>query len=333
MNAPRIYTGPLSSYEAMAQGVNTKTPKAGGVRGRSIGGETEAPAFQVSEVFNYQSYFDDTLLENALLPQPGGSPIVPSTLKASTASGYAIGLHPSSQTPVAVVMQTGAQQGASQAFIMKPGDVIRPQGSPNGQPGSFGGFLWGLPFGWLGGGVATLVIMRTPDAEVFWTANPEIIFHRQRMQIYPIASAPAAGAVPLNWPMRFPWPNARYGANTIAQGGKSFLGVSPTRTSFRLRLNALAASADMRVGFVGSNEFGINNTTAIPAATLTDVAFVDMTWGSYAALVAAPGAYYPVQELTGPQARIACDLGGVVLIALGAALDSQYVDVVRYGTL
>src|SRR3990167_11485403 len=102
---------PLNAFEAAAQGVNPRADKAAtGLKGRSAAGEVEAPAFEISDTFIYQSYFDDTLLENAILAAPSNSPIIPSTMppKSIEVSGYAIGLHPSSECPVSVIMQTGA---------------------------------------------------------------------------------------------------------------------------------------------------------------------------------------------------------------------------------
>lgn len=331
-----MHARPLSRFEAFAQGVNTKHANAvgRGLTGKSPGGEVDAPAFEVSDVFNYQSYFSDTLLQNAILEQPSNEPIVPSTLKESQVSGYAIGLHPSSETPVAVRLQTGAQQGASQTYRLKPGDVVRAQGSKDGKPASFGGFEYGLPFGWLGGGSAMLIVMRTPDSDVFWTGNPEIIFHRTRLQIYAAGSAPLAADVRLNWPKRFPWPNAEFGANNIKQSGLPAIGVSPTRTAFRLRMTSLANPADMRAVFYGSNDFGWSSAGT---ATLTDTVFVDFTWGSYTqvGVAAPPGPYYPSQITTGQLERFACDNGSVSLIDItgAATLEGQFVDVVRYGTL
>ncbi len=325
---------PLSQYDAMALGVSTKGPKAAGIKGRSAAGESDAPAFELTGLFTFQSYFDDTLAETAILAQPSNEPIVPSTLSDPIqVSGYGIGLHPSSECPVAVRFQTGAQQGASPTYRLKPGQVIRPHGSMGGQPGSFSGLQWGLPFGWLGGGSATLVVLRTPDAEVFWTDGPEIIFHRIRLEIVAPGNVPAAANVPLNWPKRFPWPNATFGANAILQSGQPALAVTPTRTAMRLRLDVLAAPATMRVLFCGTNDFAQDSAGAV---SLADVAAAEVTWGTWdQAGVATLTTQYQTQMLTGQFERFAADNGGVVLFeSSGAgALDTNYVDIVRYGRL
>lgn len=326
------FARPLNRFEAAALGVNTKVDRAGGgIKGRSIGGESSAPAFEVSGVFTFQSYFDSTLLQNAILAQPPNELIVPSTKTKSQVSGYGLGLHPSSECPVAVRFQTGAQQGASQVYHLKPGQVIRPHGSMRGEAGSFSGFEWGLPFGWLGGGAATIVVMRTPDADVFWTGNPEIIFHRQRMLIYAPAAVPVAASIPLNWPKRFPWPNAIYGANNIQQSGRAALSVTPTRTALRLRVSTLAAVNTMRVLFCGTNDWSQDSAGAV---SLADVSYTDVVWGTFdQGGIGTPGTHYPTQVYTGELERFAADDGGVVFADLTGDIDGEYVDVIRYGTL
>jgi hypothetical protein len=325
---------PLNRFEAASLGVAVKANgAASGLKGRSVAGEVDAPAFEISRAFNYQSYFDDTLLQNAILAAPSNEPIIPSTLSDPIqVSGYGVGLHPSSETPIAVRFQTGSQQGASMTYRIKPGEIIRPHGSMHGQPGSFSGLEWGLPFGWLGGGLAKLIVLRTPDAESFWTGNPEIIFHRTRMEILAPGAVPVAALTVLNWPKRFPWPSAQFGASAILQSGQPALGVSPTRTAFRLRLATLPAFADMRVLYIGTNDFSFG-TAGTPV--LTDVAFNDMTWGSFiAAGIVTPGTPFPTQILTGQQERFAADGGGVALVDLsGGSLTGAFVDIVRYGNL
>ena len=46
---------------------------------------------------------------------------------------------------------------------------------------AFEGFDYGLPFGWLGGGAATLVVFKTRDADVYWPGNPEIIYTKSML--------------------------------------------------------------------------------------------------------------------------------------------------------
>jgi len=330
---------PLSQFEAAALGVNTKANKASpGVRGRSVGGEIDAPAFESARTFLFQSYFDTTLLQKAILAQASNEPIVQSTLSnAQQVSGYGVALHPSSECPVAIQFFSGSQQGGSQVYRLKPGQVIRPFGQMNGQPGSFSGFQWGLPFGWLGGGSATLIVLRTPDAEVFWTGNPEIIFHRQRMRIYAPAALPNLATTPFyNWPKRFPWAQAQFGTNSLRQSGQPGLAVTPTRTAMRLNLIPLAATNDVRLMFCGSNDFAEDANGAV---VLTDLACVDMTWGTNAMIVGSVNLVnqFPTQMLTGQVERFAADNGAMVMLdvtgGLSGGAEPVTVDVVRYGHL
>jgi hypothetical protein len=281
-------------------------------------------------VFNFQSYFDDTLLERAILQQLTNDPIVASTQKEEQVAGYAIGLHPASQTPVAVQFKIGGQPTSSQAITLKPGQIVRPHGLPPGmKQGSFSGFTWGLPFGWLGGGVATILVFQTPDSDVLWPGNPEVIFHRQRMLIADGAALPTEA--PFNWPLRFPWVNAIQGTNNLNQRGQPSIAVDPTRIMMRLRLANLAAPADMRVIYQASNDFDLDEDGL---AIETPVAAFDMTWGQWASFGAgALGTQFPFQSLPDLGWKPSADLGGVVLASQDVNLIGAFVDVVRYGRL
>lgn len=347
---------PLSQFEAAARGASTMAPQASkalkaGIKGFSQAGEADAPAFEVSNVFSYQSYFDSTLLETAILRQPPNETIVPSTRsKPIQVGGYAIGLLPSSETPVAITLDTGAQQGASPTYHLKPGEMLRPHGRPKGigHPGQFSGFRWGLPFGWLGGGSATLIVFRTADAVVNWQDHNEVAFHRIRLPIFDPTLLPATPNP--NWPERFPWPYAQFGAASLTQRGQPNLALHPTRTLMRLTLAApgtLAAPSTMRVFFRGADVLAAIPNASFTGTTLddTDVAFTDYTWGSYTALAGAPAPYSVASEtdiLTGQLERIACNggltasstiTGAVVLGAIDAALIGSFCDFVRYGRL
>lgn len=281
------------------------------------------PIIQITQVYPYQSYFDDTLLEKAILQQDQAQPIVASTLAEQQVEGYMIGLHPSSQTPVAIEALSGPESPKTQTYYLKPGQIIRPVGSSY-----FRGFRYGLPFGWLGGGLANLHVFQVPEASEAWDGRPEIIFHRQRMQI---VAAPTAA--PYNWPMRFPWPHALMGANSVPQQGSPVLAVTPTRVIMSLRVNTLAAAATMRIAFQASNDFDLDSAGA---PVLTGPRFVDYQWGTYAPVGGAGnlGVQYPMDEMSDMVNRLAADDGGVVLIdASGGELAEEYVDVVRYGVL
>lgn len=328
---------PLSQFDAAALGVETTSPSGSaqlraGIRGRSIVGDVNAPAVQISGFFSYQSYFDDTLLQRAILSQAPNEPIVASTLTQLNVNGYGLGLHPSSETPVAVRFFAGGQQGASSTYTLKPGQVIRPQGKGL-EPGQFSGFEWGLPFGWLGGGNATIIVLRTADAKTDWLDRSEIIFHRARFPIYAPADVPASTALPYNWPTRFPWEQAVQGANAFSQRGTSQLATSPTRVALMLRLATLANPATMRIYFVGTDCFAMDSTGVVDLAAVPPG--VDVVWGTWASVASANYAsQYQVQMLTGEIERFGANNGAALFVANGSAdLEDEFVDVVRYGKL
>lgn len=343
MDQAQTRVRPLSQYEAAALGVATQSPKANravqaGVKGSPTTGEIVAPAYEVSGLFNLQSYFHDTLLEKAILAQPANQPIVPSTLsKPVMTAGYGLALTPSSQCPVGVQFYTGGMQGRSGVYRLKPGEVIFPFGRPGDENGQFSGFTWGLPFGWLGGGQATLVVLRTADARVTWGADHnELIYHRMRLKIVEASTLPVgAGAYngSVNWPQRFPWPSAVSGTNALNQRGRPGLGVFPTRTALSLRM-ATVVGATMRMYFIGTNDF---DTDSAGAATLTGVRAIDINWGTWAQQAGAAAPFtsaYQTLMLTGEAERFAADDGAVALAAPAASeLVDQFVDVVRYGRL
>jgi hypothetical protein len=303
--------------------------------------EIKAPAVEISKIFKFQSYFDSTNLQNATQQQNPNEPIVFSTIDEKTIPGYAVGLHPSSQTPIAIELRVGAQQSSSHAYTLKPGQILRPHGLPKGSPfGGFSGIRWGLPFGWLGGGFAKLLVFSTPDADVLWPGDAEVIFQRQRIKIVGPASVPTlavAGASNLNWPMRFPWPHEMsvQGANTLQQTGLPNLSITtPTKIEMRLRLNPLAAASAMRVLFFQTNDLDAKTGNTDLG---TDVSFQDIVWPAFqnpGAAVGVGAAPFPVMEInSGPIVRIAADDGGIVLMDLtaGGTLTNKFVDVVRYG--
>lgn len=295
--------------------------------------DTKSPGVAITNLFKYQSYYDSTLLQNALLLQSVNEPVVGSTVQKANIGGYAFGLHPSSQTPVAVQPIVGGQGASPQTIILHPGQLYRPHGRPNGAPGNFSGFNWGLPFGWLGGGVATLYVFPSPDADAAWPGNAEVLFHRQRIAIQQPAGLAALGAAPKNWPLRFPWTQA-VGAAGQSQAGAAIVSIAePTRTILSLRSNSLANPSDMRVIWQADNDFDLDSTGAI---ILTSPRFITTTWGSYAANGGGGnlGTNFPLMTLTGEIERIAADDGGVVFLDMsGGNLTGLFVDVARYGRL
>lgn len=342
----RASTRALSEYAALAYGVETKGAAAPrsiqakvqqATQGASPISETSAPAFEVTNKFLYQSYFDNTLGAQAILSQAPGEPIVNSTIDTQQVTGYSVGLHPSSEAPIAIRFFTGGQQGASAPYRLAPGQVIRPHGKPGDKSGAFSGFQWGLPFGWLGGGNCTLVVLRTPDAEVAWNNAPEVIYHRIRLQIVAPASIPISTAVVPNWPHRFPWPNAVSGSNNLTQRGQPGLAVTPTKVAMRLRLSSLSAPAEMRVLFYGSNDLDLDSTGAIASTTISG--YQNITWdqdATYAGSVGVGTSQYQTRMFGEAQqiTRFAADEGGaIVLTSNTAEIQSAYVDIVRYGHL
>jgi hypothetical protein len=294
--------------------------------------DTDSPGVALTEKFEFQSYFDDTLLSTALLLQSQNEPIVGSTLKKANVGGYAFGLHPSSQAPVAVRPLVGGQGASPQAIILKPGQIYRPKGRPGGKPGHFSGFDWGLPFGWLGGGVCTLYVFPSPDADVAWPGDPELLFHRQRVKIVNAAGLPANA--PKNWPLRFPWTQAIRGASSISQKGAAIISISnPTRIELSLRVASLAVANEIRFVIHESNDFDLDSVGAVIA---TLARFREYTFGTYAAAggVGNLSIQYPVDEiLGGPLNRLAADDGGIVIQDITGGLVDQYVDICRYGRI
>lgn len=332
----------LSAYDAAALGIEGQGGKvskavAAGVRGVAITGEQNAPALEITEIFPYQSYFDDTLKERAILASPPNESIIPSTFREINLSGYAVGLLPSSETPIAIRFKTGAQQGASATFRLKPGQVLRPHGRPNGKEssGQFSGIEWGLPGGWLGGGSANMILFRTADATTSWIDHAEVAFYRTRMQILAPADVPAGAAARKNWPGRFPWAQAIFGASGLNQRGRAALALQPTRTLLRLQETTVADATDVRVMFIGADVLAQDGQVP-PQLDLNDVGFFDMTWGTFAPPAGAAGAALlakPTQILTGQIERLSCNNGSLVMMALGPELEGSFVDLVRYGKL
>jgi hypothetical protein len=321
-----------ANFKALARGIGQPV-----VREEQILPDTSSPGVSITAVFGFQSYFDTTLLETAILEQAANQPIVDNEVAPQIQAnipGYTFGLHPSSQTPIAIQPLVGGQPASPQAIILRPGQIYRPHGRPWGKAGNFSGFRWGLPFGWLGGGMATLYVFPSPDADAAWPGNAEVIFHRQTMQIADPAALPANA--PFNWPMRFPWPHAFRTAGTAAvdQTGAPTVAISePTRVIWSLQLDALAAPAETRALIQASNDFDLD-AAGLPIAT--PVRFVDYTWGTYAQFGAGNlGTAFPVFQAPPELVRIAADDGGVQLvdISVGGDLVGVFVDVVRYGKI
>lgn len=293
-----------------------------------------APPTEIPRKFPYQSYFDSSLLDRAILASSAIEQIITSTRSVEDLGGHAIGLHPASETPVVVQLKTSAMSFTGAPILLKPGQIITPAGLPPGerQGGGFIGFTWGLPFGWLGGGLARLVVFHTLEAQAFWTGNPEVIFHRVRIPIYQPSRLDSGDInnARNNWPSRFPWTQAPAG-----QGGVGTIGVEPTRVLMALRgISPLAAPVDMRLIYQGTNEFARSSTDA---AVLTTPLYEDITWPSWTATGTSGNlaTQNPVLVLNSAIARLGADDGGIAAVDLSgsSALNNGYIDVVRYGRL
>ena len=320
---PRLRCVPdlTAPHESMPTGQSAPTiGTTGGGTATSLVPDSSGPVVQLQKVFPYQSYFSSTLLEKAILPQFTNEPIVRASRDDQIGvSGFAAQLHPSSETPVAVQFITGSQQGESATVILKPGQYIRPSN------GSFSGLRWGLPFGWLGGGVATLLVFRAPVAEGNAVPLDEIVFHRGRYAI--IADANPFVAANANWPTRFPWPNAVQGAGATSQAGSPAFQVKPSRITMSLVLNTLVAPAKMRMAFTGTS-FDLAN---VDGTTVTaQNRYIDVQWPAKEGTSLA----YPIIDLdNGPIIAMGGDGAKMTLLDLDGALTGQFVDIIRWGRM
>lgn len=305
--------------------------------------DTESPVVTLTRLYPYQSYFDSTLLEKAIVQQNPQDPIATLTKEDLQLPGYGIGLHPSSETPVSVQLRTGGKSATSSPLVLKPGMVYFPSGTERGY--GFSGFTFGLPFGWLGGGMATLAIYQMPSSKSAYDTNAEVIFHRQRIKIFQPADlvAPPAGAgqlsqAPYNWPLRFPWTQSVRGAQSISQRGQAtFSVVKPTKTILVLRgLSTLAANTNLRLIFQATDDFTRDPNNVV---NLTNPIFEDVTFPAFASLGAAGNLSTQNPQILLDHntfaSRIAANDGGVVAVdASGAGtLAGCFLDVVRYGHL
>lgn len=292
--------------------------------------------------FPWQSFLDDTQLGQAIAIQPTNEPIVPDTIQEIGTSGFWLGLHPDSQVPVAAKFKSNAGVGESQAMVLTPGQIVRPHGCA-----PFSGVRVGLPFGWLGGGSAQLVVGKTQEAQVWWSSGTEVVIQRQRVVIQADGAGPTFS---LGLPTGFPWKNAqRYNATTptspFPQGGAAIISASPTRTELRLRLTTLAA--DALVMMLVKNAQAFDTSAGSPATLSGSVQAVPVLFPK----IVGAAAYFPTVgfsfPITGAQLAAAGQGGhspGVLLAgddasfcllneSGNAALNGAFVDIIRYGLI
>jgi hypothetical protein len=311
-------------------------------------------SIHVPHIFDYQSTFDSTKLEKSVNSQAPGDGIV--SPQESNIQGYGISLHPDSETPIAIRFKKDEAGNKAQVRIMKPGETIFPHGREDKD--KFQGFTWGLPFGWLGGGLASLVIHRSPRAEVDWPArHGDMIIQRQRMKIQPAnISLDAAHSPVPNWPTRFPSFGTRgtYSSGSytdpINLGGQPLIVAHPTLTMVRLFIpaNTLPGPASVRLMMFGTDSF---DKDAVSQAML----FQDITFPQFSAAGTLAGSgtgsicyQGPVQTFdAGPLVRLGCESAsgvGVIAVSLGDGAAANggvdplvsplaYLDIVRYGRL
>lgn len=303
---------------------------------------------QLSKVFAMQSYHSTTLLEKAILVQnsnygivntPNTSAVNVSIEDSPQVRGKGVGLHPDCQCPVAIRFASKDSRD-SKAIILAPGQVVFPFGGEY----AFDGFSWGLPFGWLGGGLATLLVV--PDVNyLLWgaAASTEIVFHRVTI---PINTAAAGGDARVNWPTRFPWPGATSGSVPTPQPGRPSLQVTATRVQMILNgaTLPLAAQVSMRALMQGMDQW----TDANDLPVVTKVAAEGYVWPQFAKPGGAGNltnampsitAIAPDNLLAGVGAngttQTGTAQGGVAFLddSGAAVLANAFVDCVRYGRL
>jgi hypothetical protein len=317
--------------------LRTVTRDAFGSYGATAKGSTAtdlgvySPCVPLATTFLLQSYLSSTDYEKGILRQNPNELIVSSTLDSPDIIGYGLGLHPSSETPIAVRLKgTKANgPGASSVIILKPGEILRPSDGP------FSGFDWGLPFGWLGGGTANLIVFVTPETYVRWNNDQrEVLFHRLRLPIIQPASVPAVASARINWPLRFPWPNA-FSVNTNQpQIGNPAISVNPSRVMIVVRVSADIASAPtIRFLMNAVDDFAISSTGTVDT---TFQVYFDAIVGTQTAPVGLAGqtTNYPVLEYNyGPLLRGGniCRVTPVDYVA--ASLTGIELDIFRYGRL
>lgn len=279
--------------------------------------------------FALQSYFDDSLKNQAIIQCSANDPIINTTKEQVSMRGAKmIALSPASETPVAVNLITGRTgggeiEGASSAVTLIPGQAVR-------AVRELQGFEWGLPFGWLGGGIAELLVSTDPNVHLGWTPTaPEVLFHRTRMAITADENPSDAEAATANWPLRFPWSNAVSAAGNN-QAGLPIIRLNQTRVVMRLN-DSLTADATMRIIWAGLDDLDIGSDGLTP--DLTVFTFRDVVWPGNGGATSDP---FPVISLeSGPEMQLGGDTCVVSLLDLtgGSALVNKTVDICRYGTL
>lgn len=331
----------------MANDINRMRIMNGGVDGRTspVIAEGRSAPVPVTHRFAIQSLFDQAAVSNGsqrVLVQPNNQEIVNAQVRND--AGYSLGLAPWSQTPVAVRFKAGGSTGGSGVMILKPGQIVKPQGkAPPGRdgkqtPSNFNGFEFGLPFGWLGGGLATLFVFGSADAEMKWDAtNAEVLFHCQQVRVRENSldpPVPAQGTA-ANWPVKFPW--TKLFRNDIVSGGAlqqqgqpSMAIVETTRVVLRLRQPAQNNYENCRAVLWGTDQFdhlvdGLAVDTSLNG-------FYDFSWPNPVA-----NGYLPHMPVVNLPTWLFANGGDDAIFTLeaptGSTLIGADVDVIRFGRL
>lgn len=330
--------------------------------------ETSSPPSERVFSAEIQSKTDGTLVY-----QPPGELIVASTEfeDGAQTAGYSAMISPDAECPVAVRFRAGAQKSPSKPLIVLPGQVFRPHGLPRSMSrGSFSGLDVGLPFGWLGGGNARLLIFKTEDAHVRSAqAEPrEVLFHVTRLTIatafntipnwpanplVPTQASAAWNAVPWvltgnpewvgangtpvpNWPTRFPWRNA-YGTDLTTGQTQLPMGGQPDgqpggepRMSVRPTRVVMTLQTPNVPAAIGS---GAVTAYVVPPSNIADAQRVRPAVQYLTFNAGDPNGFSSIEVKDGPLLTMGGDDAAVGLLSGDASLNNVNVSVFRYGVL
>lgn len=293
----------------------------------------------IRRTFNYQSYFDNTALERAILASPPAEPIIPSTVTTDNTPGYGVALYQASESPVAVQFllggSTGKGKSGSATFVLRPGEVYH--GLER-----FDAIRYGLPQGWLGGGTVQLRVLQGPgDKELMVSPGTETMIQRIRLPIVSAADTLTLGArgTSPNWPLQFPWINS-FDFNNNPQKNQPLLVVDPTKTIMRLR-KINAAPAVVRALWLFSDDFDLQKDGVTYDSQATSGSFYDIQFPSTVQSglkinpAAAADAEMPMVTLNDEVTRIGGGACTLILIDLNGTLGSSFaapvlVDIERF---
>ena len=317
-------------------------------KGRSgLAANARAPE-EIPAYFPLQTYLDVSFespasgpVGQAVADQPTNTGFVQDTVKEKQTSGYAVGLAPWSESPIAIQFLASGKGGNSNSLVLRPGEVMTPHGAPEDLGSdhkiNFAGIPYGLPFGWLGGGQVTLYVFKTPGSVPDWPSDRrEILFHRFRTEIIAPSDVPPTPAR-VNWPTRFPW-NQIFrgvtGAPFVDQRNTPIVCIEPTRTLLRLNNAAggIAAPDPFRVVWWSADDLAIGaDGTTVTAPAVATSAYWQNSWPQDPAFAVGQK---PLLAVPPDFLKLAANTWGVTIEApAGSELIGLSVDVLRYGRL